>query len=433
MRVSYQAGVLVALQAAGLTFAHADGTSGGTMNLAMLMSGLGPQEMCGRWRTLDPRQFASLAVRRLLGGPPYPALGSSAGIREKVFPHLGIDVDRIRAAEGMVGTFNVCDYGRKMNVAIPNDRVDLDTLVGGISLPVFSPAVRRAGTTWVDSVWIQDVNLAEAVRRGCDELWLVWAIGNHGSYRDGMLQQYVHMIELSANGALFKELESLRGSADVGPPIRLHVIRPRVPLPLDPDYFLGRVDAATLVAMGHRDACLYLDSRTEAGVALDESATRMDDPHPGVGFRETLRGELGGAPLRLRVGWEVEDLERFAADGRGLLVGDATHPALGECALARGGAFERTGGRWRGRLEFAGATLRLSRFRSSWQAVEAVLVDSRGAELGSGRLRAEGRVPFSTLHARGVGSQLQGARAVARFAAIVLGPSSRRPAGRLTM
>src|SRR5213075_2810999 len=40
MRVAYQAGAIHALLEEGLGFAHADGTSGGTMNLAMLMSGL---------------------------------------------------------------------------------------------------------------------------------------------------------------------------------------------------------------------------------------------------------------------------------------------------------------------------------------------------------------------------------------------------------
>ena len=50
MRVAYQAGVIRALFEAGLTFAHADGTSGGTINLAMLFSGLSAVEMCDRWR-----------------------------------------------------------------------------------------------------------------------------------------------------------------------------------------------------------------------------------------------------------------------------------------------------------------------------------------------------------------------------------------------
>ena len=59
MRVAWQAGVLLALEEAGLTFAHADGTSGGTINLAMLLSGRSPLEMCERWRTLRVRDFAS--------------------------------------------------------------------------------------------------------------------------------------------------------------------------------------------------------------------------------------------------------------------------------------------------------------------------------------------------------------------------------------
>ena len=39
MRVAYQAGVIRALAEAGVAFEHADGTSGGIINLAMLLSG----------------------------------------------------------------------------------------------------------------------------------------------------------------------------------------------------------------------------------------------------------------------------------------------------------------------------------------------------------------------------------------------------------
>jgi len=60
MRVAYQAGVLQALAEAGLVFQHADGTSGGTINLAMLMSGLAPDDMAARWRSLDPKGFIGL-------------------------------------------------------------------------------------------------------------------------------------------------------------------------------------------------------------------------------------------------------------------------------------------------------------------------------------------------------------------------------------
>lgn len=59
MRVAYQAGAIRALLESGLCFNHADGTSGGTMNLAMLLSGLSPIEMCDRWRTLNVKDFVS--------------------------------------------------------------------------------------------------------------------------------------------------------------------------------------------------------------------------------------------------------------------------------------------------------------------------------------------------------------------------------------
>jgi hypothetical protein len=146
MRVAYQTGVLVALQSAGLTFAHGDGTSGGIFNLAMLMSGLTPEGMCTRWRTLDPRAFASLSpVRRLLRGPPYPALGSSEGVRIKVFPHLGIDLERIRAAQGLAGTFNVCDFERKVTVPIPSDEVERRR--GGAARCRWTPTTSSGGST----------------------------------------------------------------------------------------------------------------------------------------------------------------------------------------------------------------------------------------------------------------------------------------------
>jgi hypothetical protein len=421
MRVAYQAGVLVALERAGLRFAHGDGASGGTMNLAMLLSGLSPAEMGERWRSLDPRGFVSLwSPRRLLSGPPYPALGSSRGIRERVFPHLGIAPERIRAAQGIAGTFNVCDFESKRCVAIPHDQVDLDLLVAGVSLPMLSPAVRRDGRVYVDAVWIKDANLAEAVRRGADELWLVWAIGHHGVYRDGALQQYVHMIEMSANGSLFKELDDLRVlNASRPEPIRLHVIRPRCPLPLDPDFFLGRIDAATLIAMGHRDACRYLASPPRDGAALDSSATRMEDPRPGVAFRETLRTKDGA--LCVHLSWEIEDLDRFAADGTGSLVGDVSHPGVGQRVLACDGSFRRRGRRWDGALRLPGGRLDLTRSQRQWGMVDARLFDAAGAQIAAGALDVVGPPAWQTVHARGVGSMKEGAAAVARFTRLALG------------
>src|SRR6266576_2674423 len=156
MRVAYHAGALLALEQAGLRFSHIDGTSGGVINTAMVLSGLSPTEMCDRWRS-----------------------------------------------------FNVCNFTRKTNEAIPNQRVDLDLMIAGMSLPMFMPPVRKGDVWYTDSVWLKDANLTEAVQRGADELWVLWIINNTPEYKAGFFNQYVHMIEMSANGSLIDEFERI--------------------------------------------------------------------------------------------------------------------------------------------------------------------------------------------------------------------------------
>jgi predicted patatin/cPLA2 family phospholipase len=333
MRVAYQAGVLLALEEEGLTFFHADGTSGGTMNLAMLLSGLSPAEMCERWRTLDVRDFVSfLRLKKYLRSLNWPAFGGAEGLKGKVYPHLGIDPAKIRAASGIEGTFNVCDYDDKTNWAVPNREVDEELLIAGVSLPMLMPPVERGGKRYVDSVWIKDANPSEAVRRGAEELWLVWCIGNVTTYRPGAFNQYVHMIEMSANGGLFEELAHLR--AELGPNLpKLHVIKPEYPLPLDPDFYLGRIDANALVAMGYRDAKRCLAERAPDGVPWDPSATKMRDQPPGAAFVE----HVDGAVIRV----DIRDADRFLAGDR---TGDAVAMVNGR--PAKSGSFALDG-KWR--------------------------------------------------------------------------------------
>jgi NTE family protein len=309
MRVAWQAGVIRALAEAGLTFDHVDGTSGGIMNAAMLLSGISPDDMGERWSTLDVKGFGSpLPLAEYVKGPTnLVALGDADGVRRHVFPHLGIDVARIRASGSPEGTFNVCNFTDKTCDAIAHTDVDEDLLVAGISLPIVMPAVVKGDRTYTDAVWIKDANLLEAVHRGAQELWLVWCIGNTSYYGDGPLEQYVAMIEMSANGALFAELDHIR---DMGRFIRLHVVKPEYPLPLDPEYFLGRISGSTLVAMGYRDARRYLSSMTNAGVPLDRDVTRMKTARLGVRFTERAEGH----DTELEVCVEVRDIEAFAAN-----------------------------------------------------------------------------------------------------------------------
>ncbi len=368
MRVAYQAGVIRALIESGLRFSHADGTSGGIINLAMLLSGLSPVEICDRWRTLNIKDFVSLIpLKQYLKTYDLLGMGDADGIIHQVFPHLGIDVAKINVAQGIQGTFNVCNYTHKTNEVIPHNRIDLDLLVAGISLPIFMPPVQKGECLYTDSVWIKDANLMEAVRRGADEIWVVWCIGNASEYKTGFFNQYVHMIELSANGALFEEFDRIneinarisQGEAVYGhtQPISLHLIKPEYPLPLDPDLYLGRIDTATLIDMGYADAKKYLQHKRDEGLPFQPETTKMYDNQLGITFRETMTGGFAldqtdsrsgekkglsaDTTLSMHATINIRDLNRFIVDSNhtGSITGSISFAPFGENIPAKSGVF----------------------------------------------------------------------------------------------
>ena len=144
MRVAYQAGAVRALLEAGLRFAHADGASGGTINLAALMSGVDGDELCRRWRALPVRKFASLQpVAEYLHATRMSAFGDADGMIKHIYPGLGVDLDRIRAATGIQASFNVCRFDDKTLVPLPHTELDMPRLVAAASLPAL------ARYTWI--------------------------------------------------------------------------------------------------------------------------------------------------------------------------------------------------------------------------------------------------------------------------------------------
>ncbi|MCO6434453.1 patatin-like phospholipase family protein [Nitrosomonas nitrosa] len=301
MRVAYQVGVLLALEEARITFDHIDGTSGGIFNTAMLASGLKPREMAERWRTLKLGNFISgKEAKSYLKPFKMHGFADADNIRKKVFPHLGIDLASIHQNNRFDVTFNVCNFSTKSVEAIPNHKVTEDHLIAGVSLPIFMPAIQIGETWYTDAVWIKDANLIEAVRQGAQELWLVWAIGNSPTYLSGAFHQYVHMIEMSANGALLEEYSQINlGNSlkkKVGttvsdkPPVKLFVFKSSVPLPLDPDFFFNKINARELINMGYAQAKDYLKTLPESGESLDYRATQNDEPQ----FIFSLRGVFSG-------------------------------------------------------------------------------------------------------------------------------------------
>lgn len=303
MRLAYQAGVIKALQEEGLQFNHVDGTSGGIFNTAMLASGVPAEEMGQNWRKVSIKSFTSPSPVKSYFNP-LKTMGytDADGIREKVFPALGIDLPKINSNTNFLATFNVCNFTDKSTENIRDQKVKEDHLIAGVSLPIVMPALKIDGKWYSDSVWIKDTNLVEAVKLGAEEIWLVWAIGNCSEYLPGALNQYVHMIEMSANGGLLEEYAQIdlmlqarnsENSTSVKPKsIRYHVIKPLIPLPLDTDLYLNKIDIRTLINWGYSDAKRYLKNYTSSGIPFDLDATKMQSPGIRLSFRCTFESTL---------------------------------------------------------------------------------------------------------------------------------------------
>lgn len=298
IRLAYHAGVMIALEEAGISFTHIDGTSGGIFGTAMIASGIKPQEAAERWRKLNLNGFVSLMpIKNYINPLRSKAAGGTTGIRKKIFPALGIDVEKIRKST-LASTFNICNFSNKTVESIPNTTITEDHLIAGMSLPLFMPAIKIGQDWYTDAVWIKDANLLEAVKHQAEEIWLVWCIGNNSKYLDGPFLQYVHMIEMSASAGLFGELEWIQEINEERvqkgiSPIIVHIIKPEYPLPLDPDFFTGKINADTLINMGYADTMKYLSNQIPFNFNQGiPSATKMKEPGEYIHFRKTYRGKI---------------------------------------------------------------------------------------------------------------------------------------------
>lgn len=368
LRLSYAAGVIKRLFEQGLTFEFMDGTSGGSLNLAMLLSGLGIDEICQRWSSMQMAQTLALpSLSQMMADDGFVAAGSASAFRQKIFPHLGINFERLREASNIKASFNIGNFATKNNQVFSHRDITEDHLVAGMSLPGVFPPVNINGDLYMDSGFIQDANLLDTVKAGACELWVVWIMGNIAQYRAGLLNCYVQMLEVAANAALHKEFlqiaeinqriaagEKVYGHTQ---PIRLHFIRPPHPLPLDSTLYTGEICHADLIKQGYEDANFYLANTTEEGDPFDPAITQMTEQHPGIQFKETMsggfalgtsdykegcdKGQWAGHVLAMHAQVDIDDIDQFVETGAhpGRLSGSIDFEPLGKGIPAHSGVF----------------------------------------------------------------------------------------------
>jgi predicted patatin/cPLA2 family phospholipase len=337
VKVAFQAGVLqVWLDEAGIAFDHADGASGGCFNLAMYAQGQSGQQIADNWRNLDPLSGVSLNLAQ------YDRLFFASSIftydayRAKVFPQWGLDWAKIRNSR-RVATFNYYNFSRfRLEVAEPAAMTE-DKLVASVSLPMWFPPVVIEGDTCIDAVYNTDANLEEAIRRGADELWVIWTVSEKGVWSDGFINNYFQIIEVAANGR-FRDMlaridannQAIRagGRGEFGRPIEAKILRSEVDL-----NYLVNADADRVAEAVNRGVEVARDWCRANGIAftpLPAAPARPAAEPVALSFSEKMKGfvsvgqadydagyrqgRANGTPLMVQLTIRTEDVARFVTD-----------------------------------------------------------------------------------------------------------------------
>ena len=332
IKVGFQAGVLqVWMDEAGLTFDHADGASGGCMNLAMYCQGMPGTQIADNWRRMHPFDMIGFNPKVLYEGLEAPSIAKLDNLRHKVFPGWGLDFEKVQAGPRL-GTFNICNFSTKTLTVLTQKEMTEDFLVASVSLPMWFPPVRIDGQTYLDSVYMTDANVEEAIRRGADEIWAIWTVSTKDVWDDGFLAQYFQIIEIAADGRFFpiwRRLEDNNADIAAGRPgefgrhIELKLLQAEVPIHYLINFSQDRMNET--VELGVETARAWC---RQQGIPLTTPPPPPppDDAHrTGVHFKESLKGHVtagatdyqAGAddPARVELSYHLEiaadDLDAF--------------------------------------------------------------------------------------------------------------------------
>jgi predicted patatin/cPLA2 family phospholipase len=240
LKIAFQAGVLqVWLDEAGIEFDHGDGVSAASFNLAMWVQGFSGTQIADKWRRFRP--FAAVDVnwsQLLLKSFYAKSFFGLNPFRKKFFREWGLDFEKIRAS-ARDATFNVYNFSKHILRPIEPAELTEDLLIATASLPVWFPPVQIDGDTYIDAVFNTATNLEEAIRRGADELWVIWTTSRRGHWRNGFLGNFFGIFEATTNHAYKQMLARIAanneavergGSGEFGRTITVREIKSEVSL-----------------------------------------------------------------------------------------------------------------------------------------------------------------------------------------------------------
>ena len=212
LKIPFQAGVLqVWLDEAGIEFDHGDGVSAACFNLAMWVQGMSGKQIADNWRHFNPTSAVDVNWSQL----PLLFFAESFfeldAFRKKIFPKWGIDLDQVRASN-REATFNVYNFSTNQLRPVTTPEMSEDFLIATASLPMFFPPVKIDGDTYIDAVLNTSTNLEEAIRRGADELWVVWTTSERGKWGKGFLGNFFGIFEATANYSYRRVLKRIEAN-----------------------------------------------------------------------------------------------------------------------------------------------------------------------------------------------------------------------------
>ena len=331
MKVAFQAGVLqVLLTEAKLRFDHIDACSGGAFNLAMLCDGRTGEEIADAWRQTRPRDGVSARIRDLVRIPFFqPSLITLDAYRTKVFRTWGLDFDRIRRSQ-LTATFTAYNTNSASRVTFAPEEMTEDRLVACLSQAVWFPPVVIDGEIHTDAVFDTDANFEAAIDRGAEEIWVIWTVSRRAEWMPGLIAQFFHALEVSANGTLAADI---RWAESQG--VKVRKIEAEVPVHYLLLFGSDRLHRAVErgVVAGRR----FLDEQWLPYRPLDKG--RVYDDDVVLRFSDHLAGRLGGKKVDIDLTLVVEDAGEFCSAGRqrGLLEGGVSCSLLGGVASVVGG------------------------------------------------------------------------------------------------